>query len=260
MMPRIGLPLLSLIILAPLAHAAEASRSTITIVGNGEAKHAPEYAALTVSVASLCYDHPTEAEAANNELSKSIVTLLQGYATHPAADVTATGGASQLKSETYYANGQVVTLCSSKWHTDNQINIRRVAPDKIAEVQAAVIEAIEQHSTLNPQQQAQTYADVSAPSFTLSRKTTQELETKADNRAYEDAQRKRDDFAKRCGFQDLRLQSVQPPEQYVFAGIGQSQQGSQGGGPGGTIIPQPISVTASWQFVWSFEPGSACVD
>ena len=100
------------------------------------------------------------------------------------------------------------------------------------------------------------HADVSSPVFSLTVETYRDLETKANNRAYEDAARQRDDFVKRCGFTDLRLDSIGTPQNTIYP-TPAPQQGA-GSQIGTVIIPPQLKVSASWEFIWSFVPGTTC--
>src|SRR5438874_13227903 len=83
---------LGIMILASLATAHETDLGRIEIVGKGIASAAPEYATISVSVISICYDHSRDAKNANAELANTLLTILKKYQRGPKDKVTASGG------------------------------------------------------------------------------------------------------------------------------------------------------------------------
>lgn len=248
---------LAMVLVLTTATGFAEERGKAVIIGNGEASASPEYLTLQVDVISLCYDTSLAAKDANAALANSLLEVLKTFATDPRSKVTAAGGSNIRQSETVNDGDHVKIICEMKWRATNRLKIKMPDIASLASLQDGLLAAVDQAaaSRLNPEKTAQTYADLSQPSFHVYDETLVKLRAEAQDKALDDAKIQLKTFMARCAFEDVRLAAIKPPRVDVYY-----RASGQFSVPGATpIIPEEISVNASWQFEWSYYAPTGCL-
>ncbi len=248
--------IITLALLISTLASAHPETGRIEILGRGEATAAPEYAAISVSVISLCYDHSRDAKTANAELANTIVSILKKYQRTPNDKVTATGGANQRQTEYLEPDpqGRRAVLCERKWRASNTLTLETASIALVAEIQDKILSAIDKTEELDPTRKAQTYAQLGQPQFSVYPKTMTRLRAEAQAAAWVDGKAQFNGFAAACKFHDPKLISITQP---TFNAVPHFEL-HQAAGAATPIIPDAMKVQAEWKFVWSFEPRETC--
>lgn len=253
------LRVLGTLVLASLTFAAPSfaeEQGRITIIGQGRAAAAPEYTRLRVEVTSICYDTSRAAKDANAQLANQALAVLRNFTDDPLDKVIATGGVNVLRTETIYVGTEPKVICEMKWRATNTLILETKSIDMLADIQDQVLAAVDARA-INPDQTAQTFAELDQPSFHLRDATLKSLKRTAQTDAYDDAHLQFEAFRDRCQFGDPRLMTIEPPEYAVYARKdGQPMAADSSGGT--PILPDDLAVDATWKFVWSFAPAAGC--
>lgn len=242
-----------------LAASADEGVGEITIVGNGEASAAPEFARVSIDLTSICYDTSRAAKDANAQLANKLIAVMQQFVTTDHDQITTSGGANELQTETTYTGSESVTLCQMKWRATNTIYLQVSAIDKLADIQdeaLAAIDASRAGQGVNPEVATQTYAELHRPSFHLFSATKVKLRSEAQGLAYDDAKAQFDTFAGRCDLGGARLTTIETPTYEYYARLDGGRFADAGSET--PVIPDDITVSASWRFKWTFVPTSSC--
>lgn len=248
---------ITLLILAFLATTAfSQERGRVVIVGTGEASHAPEYATLRMTVTSLCYETLREAKEANAALARDLLGILQRFAVDPRSRVTAVGGPSVRQNETISVRDQIKVLCQMKWRVTNTLKIETPALTTFGDLEDQLLVAIDQAAPqgADPSKVAQSFADLSTPEFNVYDETLLSLRTTAQQKAFADAKGQFRVFAAACPLADVHLAKISPPRQEV-----RYQYARMGFDESSPLIPEQVSVKATWEFEWSFLANQECV-
>jgi len=232
-----------------------ATGGKITLVGNGSAAHAPEIARLTLTVDSKCYDTADHAKEANAALAAKLVSDLQTYG----PDVTAAGGPTTFEAQTLGSDYHTV-ICENSWSTSNVLTIKTKDLAHLVELEDRLIQEITAagQSELSDTK-ARTTANLSQPSFDLTKETKTQLEAQAVNETYRNARAQADALAQQCGIKNIHLTSVSPPTYQLQANAGNYAPSFPGGGVSTPLIPESISVTSQLTFEWSYEDSGNCL-
>lgn len=246
---------ISLMFFVSLATTALAEeRGKIVTVGHGSAEAAPEYTEVNVLVTSLCYETSTAAKEANAIVAQQLLDSLKEFTRDPRDTITASGGPNIRQTETIPMETGYKILCERKWRASNVLSIKMAAIEDLPALQDRMLLLIDQAGVLDPEKVAQTYGELSQPSFYVYPETLLVLRTEAQGKALDDAKAQLDNFAGRCGFADVRLNSVTPANQTIYI---QADGMEMEAGPT-PIIPDTIRVRASWQFEWTFGSAASC--
>lgn len=252
--------LLAPFFVATYAAAADSTRGSVEIIGHGESTSAPEFATMSVSVVSICYNTSLDAKNANATLANKIVTLFQGHRHGSKDKVIATGGVNVRETE-YVDTGSSTrkVLCERKWKATNQITLETSELKMIPDIQDEVLKAIDEVDDVRPDKTDQTYAQLAQPGFSVYPETMQRLRKEAESKAWDDAKGQYDGFASKCDFQDSHLTSIAPPT-YAYPHFSDSPAPAHGGKqPETPILPDELSVQATWKFIWTYTPGGHCL-
>jgi len=248
----IGAIILGLALASPSALAQEPI-ARIVVVGNGEARSAPEFTRLSVNVISICFDSSQAARNANARLANEIVELFRELLDQDAPDrVVTRPGASVIQSETVWSEDERRVICERKWRFTNTVSIELRDIDVLAELQDRLTMIIDVTADIDPDLAAQTYGEIDPPSFHLYPETLREMRSSAQRSAYDDARHQYDALSQRCHFEGTRLIRVAPPSYDVspmFQGEALKLDAASSETP---ILPDELSVSVSLEFIWSF--------
>lgn len=244
-------------ILALVPAVASAESGKIVIVGTGQAAAAPEVVRMSVYVTSICYETSRGAKDANAEVANRVLEILRNFASDPRDRITASGGVNLRQTEYAVVGTTTKTLCELKWRATNTLTIETGSIDGVPDLQDLLLASIDA-TVVDPDQAAQTYAELAQPSFSLRAETMKSLRATAQGAAYDDAKGQLDVFASRCAFQDARLTTISPPEYDAYPRKDGDAMNSDMGGSATPIIPDDINVTATWRFEWAFTPSPSC--
>jgi uncharacterized protein YggE len=249
-----------LVLLASLSASAFAANGRVEIYGKGEVSAKPEQAQITVSVVSLCYDKSRDAVNANAVLADKLVKLMQARTRAPQDKVVATGGQTVRQTEYLYEEGGAnrKVLCERKWRASNTLTLKTSALNEVADIQDAILVAIDGAEETRAGVTAQTYAQLSQPSFVLLPGTLTKLRAQAQKDAYADAKAQFENFRSVCPFQNPQLVSVTPPQAVTPMPRFAAPASVEAGGTATPILPDELVVSAQWKFVWEYEPSASC--
>lgn len=234
-----------------LGLAGFALEGSVEIIGRGSVEKAPEFAEVQIKVISICYDKSLEAQSQNAVLSNRILANLKPYVRTDKDQLIATGGHTIRQTE-YTADdeGRSKVLCERKWRTANTLIIQTEAMDSIAQIQEKVLEAMAADEGVEVTGEAQTYAELGEPSFSVFAETYASMKKEAQGKAWADASGQFQVFLNQCKLQNVKLAQISQPEYMRLA----KAMPSAGNAEDTPIIPDAISVSATWRFIWSFDP------
>ncbi|NBT58017.1 DUF541 domain-containing protein [bacterium] len=239
--------------LAVIARSSFSMEGKVEIMGRGTVEKAPEFVELQVRVISLCYDKPLIAQNDNSALSKKLLDVMKGYIRTDKDKLLASGGHSLRQTEyTSDDDGQSKILCERKWRTSNLLTLQTEDVESVAIIQDKFLEVLASEEGMNPQEKQQTYAELEQPAFAVYPETYADMKKEAQGKAWLNALTQFKGFVSRCDLQNAKLAQISEPE---YFGLAKSAPLSEE--VGAPIIPDSISVSANWKFVWSFDP-TAC--
>lgn len=239
-----------LAILTVLTVRAWGSDGNVEITGRGTVEKAPEYAELQVKVVSLCYDKPVEAQQDNALLARNLQEVLKPYVRAEKDELVITGGHTIRQSE-YAAdeNGRSHLICDRKWRTMNTLILKTKDMGSVSVIQQQVLDVLKEadmESTRTPQA---TYAELLEPYFYVYPETFQSMKKEAQTKAWGDALEQFQVFYNQCKLNNVKLAQISQPE---YFGLAKSAPvASEHLTP---IIPDAVAVSATWKFVWTFDP------
>lgn len=226
------------------------SEGSVEIVGRAQVEKAPEYGEVQVRVTSLCYEKPLDAQSENADLSRKILDVLKAYVRTEKDELTASGGHTLRQTEyTSDHEGRSKILCERKWRTTNMLTLRTNDLDSVSSIQEKVLQAMSLSEGINAEEKQQTYAEMSQPEFFVYPQTYSEMKTEAQSKAWQDASSQFQVFLNQCKLQNVRLAEITQPEYFRLAKA--APMDSETGTP---IIPDSVSVYATWKFKWIFDP------
>ncbi len=227
---------------------------SVEIIGKGSVAKSPEYAEVQVHVTSLCYEKPVEAQKENAGLSNRILEVLREYVRTEKDKVVATGGHTLRQTEyTSDVDGRAKVLCERKWRTSNTVTLKTQDMASVALIQEKVLSLISTEEGLDPNHTHQTYAEMGEPLFAVYPETFSKMKQEAQGKAWEDASEQFKGFLQKCELKNVRLAQISQPEYFGLA-----KSASLVGDETTPIIPDAISVYASWKFLWVFDPTPGC--
>lgn len=227
---------------------------SVEIVGKGSVARAPEFAEVQVHVTSLCYEKPVDAQQENAGLSKRILDVLKEYVRTEKDKVIATGGHTLRQTEyTSDIDGRSKVLCERKWRTSNTVTLKTQDMTSVALIQERVLALISTEEGLDPNHTHQTYAELGEPLFAVYPETFSKMKQEAQGKAWDDASEQFKGFLKKCELKNVRLAQISQPEYFGLA-----KSAPLVGDEVTPIIPDAISVYASWKFLWVFDPTPGC--
>lgn len=242
--------LIILNIIAWFGSLCGAMDGSIEIIGRGSVEKAPEFAELQIRVMSICYAKPTEAQNQNAHLSNQIVAILKGYVRTEKDQVIATGGHTIRQTEyTADDDGRSKVLCERKWRTTNTLILQTESMDSISQIQEKVLETVAAVEGVDVTSHEQTYAELGEPSFSVFPETYSLMKKEAQSKAWSDASSQFQVFLNQCKLENVKLAQISQPEYMRLA-----KSVPNPGGETAPIIPDAVSVFATWRFVWSFDP------
>jgi len=223
---------------------------SVEIVGRASVEKAPEYGEIQVRVTSLCYERPTDAQSENAVLSKKVLEVLKRYIRTDKDELVASGGHTLRQTEyTSDSEGQSKVLCERKWRTTNTLRIRTNDLTSVATIQDQVLQVMPLGEGLNSEEEQQTYAELAQPEFFVYPETYSEMKREAQSKAWQDASSQFQVFLSQCKLQNVRLSEISQPEYFRLAKA--VPMDNENDTP---IIPDSISVFATWKFKWIFDP------
>lgn len=245
--------LTTLLVIAGMAGTLVADTGSIEITGTGESSAPPEFTEVSVQVISLCYDSSRGAQEANAALANRIVDVGKRFSRGPQDKVIASGGANLRQTEyTYPTAGTPRVLCERKWRTSNTIQVQMAEIASVPDLQDELLKEMGSEA-IDPSKTAQTYMELSQPSFHLYKETHKKLRTQSQERAFADAREQLEVFKKGCTLRNLRLQKVSQPQFSV-----RSKYADHAASASTPIIPDELAVNAVWKFEWEFDPTPDC--
>jgi hypothetical protein len=233
-----------------LAQAVFAVDGSVEILGRGTVEKAPEFVEMQVRVTSLCYEKPLLAQEENAKLSNKILEVMKAYVRTDKDKLLASGGHTVRQTEyTSDADGQSKILCEQKWRTSNMLTLQTEDMVSAAKIQEKILETLVEEEGMNAGEKQQTYAELEQPSFAVYPWTYSAMKKEAQAKAWGDAFGQFKGFLEQCKLQNAKLAKISEPE---YFGLAKSAPLSEEVGT--PIIPDSISVSANWKFVWSFDP------
>lgn len=242
-----GMPIFLAGVFSLLGYSLEGS---VEIVGRATVEKAPEYGELHVRVTSVCYEKPLEAQAENAILSNRILEVLKKYIRTDQDEMTASGGHTLRQTEyTSDHEGKTKVLCERRWRTTNTLILKTNDLNSVSTIQDQVFQAMSLSEGINADQKQQTYAEMAQPEFFVYPKTFSEMKKEAQSKAWKDASSQFQVFLTECKLQNVRLAEITQPEYFRLA-----KATSLDGDTGTPVIPDAVSVYATWKFKWIFDP------
>ncbi|MFM8269313.1 MAG: SIMPL domain-containing protein [Pseudomonadota bacterium] len=239
--------------LALVGRAAFSLDGKVEIVGRGLVEKAPEFVEMQVRVTSLCYDKPMVAQEENAGLAKKILSVMKTYVRTEKDKLIASGGHTIRQTEyTSDDDGQSKILCERKWRTSNVLTLQTEDIASVAAIQEKFLEALASDEGMSSIEKQQTYAELEQPTFAVYPETYSGMKKEAQGKAWMDALGQFNGFLNQCKLQNAKLAQISEPEYFGLA-----KSAPLNDEVGAPIIPDSISVSATWKFVWSFDP-TAC--
>jgi uncharacterized protein YggE len=230
-----------------------ATDGSVEITGRANIERAPEFVELQVRVTSICYEKPIEAQEQNTVLTMKILEILKTYQRTVKDQLIATGGHTVRQTEfTSKDDGSSKVLCERKWRTTNNLILQTADMKSISLIQEKVLEAMLLEEGAEPTGLQQTYAELGEPTFSVFPETYSSMKKEAQAKAWKDASEQFRVFMEQCQLQNVKLSQISQPEYFSLA-----KSAPLTGSDSTPIIPEAISVFASWRFVWTFDP-TAC--
>lgn len=255
--------ILGLSILALLIHFSTSGtlfaadrRGRMVINGTGEATGQPEMAQMEVTVTSICYETSRAAKEANAILANKLIEVMHPFAGDPRDQVTATGGPNIRQSEVIPDGDGYKTLCERKWRASNRILLKFGTIEKVPDLQDALLLTADMNGAADPDQVAQTFAELGQPHFDVYPETSLKLKHEAQSKAYDDAIGQFEVFKKRCAFSDERLILIAQPQYEVLPRM--RSAGVYAASNTTPIIPDEVIYQAHWRFEWTYEAPLGC--
>lgn len=245
---------LALLCVSAIGFAEE--RGKIVIIGTGKSSAEPEYFSLQMNVTSMCYDTSLAAKDANAVLANNLIAILQKYATDPRSKVSAVGGINVRQSEMVSEGDTMKLICQQKWRATNTLTIESPVITDLSALQDELLVEVDATGggQADPSRVAQTYAELGRPDFNVFGETLNRLRAEAQKKSLEDARLQVKTFTEQCLFSDVKLQAIAPP-QVESRATAYSKMVSMT-----TYIPEAIETTSTWQFEWSFNASTACLE
>lgn len=236
-----------------LAQAAFCMDGSVEILGRGTVEKAPEFVEMQVRVTSLCYEKPLMAQEDNAKLAEKILGVMKAYVRTEKDKLLASGGHTVRQTEyTSDSDGRSKILCEQKWRTSNVLTLQTEDMDSAAKIQEKILETLTEEEGMHPGETQQTYAELEQPAFAVYPETYSAMKKEAQAKAWGDAVGQFKGFLEQCKLQNAKLAKISEPEYFGLAKS--SPLNEEVGAP---IIPDSISVSANWKFVWTFDP-TAC--
>lgn len=247
---QIPMMMMMMMVLSSISKA----NGSIEIIGRGEMGSPPEFAEISATVTSICYESSREAKSANAALATEIVSIFKKQVRSTKDKVIATGGPNSRQTEYVYSPGGATrVLCERKWRASNQIRLEVKDWSILPDVQDEVLAAVDKDAP-DPGRTAQSYAELSQPGFRLYPETMVKLRKEAQGLAWNDAKSQLDAFKSGCSFKNLRLTKVFEPMFVTHAKFGDVPSEAMNT----PLIPDSLTIRAVWKFVWEFDPTPAC--
>lgn len=230
---------------------------TIQITGEGKSSAPPDKVTLSVTVHSICFASSEVAKIANSKVTQDIIQILESFQLDERDQITTSPGGFELSTERIPSeDGHDRILCERKWKTWNTIEISIHKIDKISELQDKLTNVLSNIETVNPSLHDQTFAHISSPYFKLTEDTYRQLRKQAQQAALNDAKEQFSNFDADCHFRDVHLNSVSTP---VFNSVVRFEAKKSVHEDVSTpVIPEKITVTAVWSFIWEFGEAATC--
>jgi uncharacterized protein YggE len=230
---------------------------TIQITGQGEASLPPDMFKIEVAVNSVCYESTKQAKAANAEIANKVIPLAQKYLRDSRDELTTHPGG--FTRETEYiptGDGHSRILCERKWRTWNTISLTLHDISSLSELQDELVSFLAPIEGLKPDKQEQTFAQLSSPEFLLTSENQIKLRKDSQQAALDDAKDQFRNFDANCHFNLAKLSSVSTPNFNTVVRYGAKMADVEDSST--PVIPENITVTAVWNFIWEFESAPGC--
>ncbi len=230
---------------------------TIAITGQGESSSPPDMYSIELKVNSICYETTQQAKLDNARIANQLIAISQKYARNSKDKVTTHPG-SFIRSTEYLPSesGHSKILCERKWKTWNTISLTIHDIQSLAELQDELVTFLAPIEMVQPEKQEQTFIHLSSPHFGLTKENLTILRKQAQQSALQDAKDQFQNFDVYCHFKSAKLNSVTPPSFTSTIRYGAKMaESSESSTP---VIPENITVTAIWNFIWEFELAPGC--
>lgn len=229
----------------------------LLVVGQGEASSAPDKYTIQLTVTSICYETTQQAKNENSQLANQLIALSQKYkrsendkiTTHPGGFIRST---EYLPEESHHSK----ILCERKWKTWNTVTLNLHDIQSLPSLQDELVDFLKPYETLSIDKTEQTFIQLSSPQFGLTEENEKSLQKQAQNLSLKDAQEQIKNFDDTCHFASLKLESVASPSftntvRYGAKSVGSNESSTP-------VIPEQITVTAIWNFIWEFDSAPGC--
>lgn len=230
---------------------------TIEIVGQGEASSAPERYTIDLTVTSICYETTKDAKSENSTIANQLVAIANKYSKTSEDKInTYPGGFVRNTEYIPEGTGHSKILCENGWRTWNTIRLQLHDIYSLPDLQDELVVFLEPIESINPSKKQQTFIQLGSPQFGLKEENLNKLRKQAQHAALEDAKAQLQNFDDNCHFKSIKLRSLAPPSLNTFVRFGaKSSSTPESSTP---IIPEEITVTATWNFSWEFENAPGC--
>lgn len=229
---------------------AFSNQGSVEITGRANVERAPEFVEIQVRVTSICYEKPIQAQEDNSVLSNRILEILKVYQRNEKDQLIATGGHTVRQTEfTSKDDGSSKVLCERKWRTTNTVILQTADMNSVSLIQQKVLESMLSEEGAEPTSSQQTYAELGEPTFSVFPETYTEMKKDAQAKAWKDASDQFRVFMQQCKLKNVKLAQISQPEYFGLA-----KAAPLTGAESTPIIPDAISVFATWKFVWTFDP------
>jgi len=230
---------------------------TIEILGQGEASSPPERYTIDLTVTSICYETTKDAKSENSIIANALVAIAKKYSKTSEDRInTYPGGFIRNTEYIPESTGHSKILCENGWRTWNTIRLQLHDIYSLPDLQDELVVFLEPLESINPSKKQQTFIQLGSPQFGLKEENLNKLRKQAQQSALEDAKAQLQNFDENCHFKSIKLRSLAPPALNTFVRFGaKSSTPTESSTP---IIPEEITVTASWNFSWEFESAPGC--
>ena len=250
--------LFKIFILGPLFIGSLIARAgTIQITGNGEASSPPDMYHMDIKVISICYESTQEAKNENAKIANNLIKLSQKFLRDSNDKVTTYPGGFIRDTEYIPGDdGHSKTLCERKWKTWNTVRLTLHDLKSLPAVQDEILTYLAPIEALQPNKKEQSFVQLSSPEFSLTDENRTKLRRQAQQAALQDAKDQFLNFDANCHFKSAKLNSLTPPSfSSVLRYASKAAETSDSATP---VIPENITVTATWNFIWEFDSTPGC--
>jgi uncharacterized protein YggE len=248
---------LTVILTMIIFNATLAFGGQIQIIGQGEASAPPDQFQIEAKVIGICYDSIQQAKTSTADIANQIVSLETKYLRDSQDKITTHPGGFIRDTETIpTGDNHSKVLCERKWKTWNTIRIVMHDRQSLVDIQNDLVAFIAPIESLQPQKVEQCFVQLSSPAFGLKESSQLKLRKMAQTEAFKDAKEQFANFDANCHFRGAKLTSLNPPNfSSVMRYASKAASAPESSTP---MLPENISISATWNFTWDFELAPGC--